>query len=67
MKARPPDPPDGQDDPPDLGTALVATIRLLDDVRDRLEAHPGDHDLALRAHATRRALARLLRHLADRP
>lgn len=62
---RPSDPPDGQDDPPDLRTALVATIRLLRDVRERLEERPEDHDLALRSHAVRRALIRLRAHLGD--
>lgn len=58
---RPIEPPDGQDDPPDLRTALVATIELLHDVRQKLD----DADLNLRSGALRRALIRLRDHLDD--
>jgi hypothetical protein len=56
---RPTEPRDGQDDGPDLRTALHATISLLADVHERLDHRADDHDLALRARAVRRALQRL--------
>lgn len=63
MPTRPTEPRGGQDSPPDLRTALHATIALLRDVSDRLDPRADDHDLALRARAVRRALLRLEDHL----
>lgn len=68
MSPGPPEPADGQDDPPDVRTAVVATIRLLRAVHDRLGDHPGDADLAdlrERVGALRRALVRLHAHLDE--
>lgn len=62
MSNRPTEPPDGQDDPPDLRTALVAAIKLLHDVGQRLS----DEDLGLRSRALRNALIRLRDHLDER-
>jgi hypothetical protein len=55
----PAEPAGGQDDPPDLGAALRAAVRLLDDVGAQVTEGPHT-DLRLRAGAVRRALARLL-------
>lgn len=53
-----------QDDPPDTRTAVVATIRLLRAVHERLSSS-SDGDLRLRIEALRDALIRLHRHLDD--
>jgi len=58
----PPEHPGGQDDdPPDLLLALVATLTLLSDVRDRLDRERDDRaaDLRLRISAIAAVLARL--------
>lgn len=65
MPSRPPERPDGQDDPPDVLTALRATIGLLADIRDRLETRPNDAALVLRVVALRGALIRLRDHLDE--
>lgn len=65
MPTRPIERPDGQDDRPDVATALHATIVLLDDVRDRLAARTEDADLLLRVIAVRSALRRLRKHMRD--
>lgn len=59
---RPPDPPGGQDDPPDVRTAVHATLRILDEIVDR-GVLADDHELFLRVAAIRSALNRLRRHL----
>lgn len=62
MTERPPEPPDGQDDPPDVRTAVHATVRILAVVLDRraLDSHP---DLLLQVSALHHALARLRERL----
>lgn len=65
MTTRPIEPPDGQDGPPDLATALHAMARYLADAAERFDTRPEDHDLALRGRAIRRALQRLMRHQRD--
>lgn len=68
MSQAPPEPPDGQDGPPDLRTALIAIVRLLDDVHTFLAQHHGDDDagrLLLRTIAVRRGVIRLREHLGD--
>lgn len=56
MTTRPPEPPDGQDDPPDVRTAIHAVVRVFDELHER---HDLDPDLVLRIAALRSALARL--------
>jgi hypothetical protein len=67
------EPAGGQDpEPPALGLAIVATIRLLNDVRGYLEpaGRAGDDkaaDLMLRAAAIASVLHRIRRRLKDDP
>ena len=56
----PPEPRNGQDDPPDLLTALRATVKLLGAVRGELAGEEKHEDLRLRAGALRAALQRLI-------
>ena len=62
MTDTPPEPPGGQDDPPDVRTAVVAVLWLLNDVLEHFE-RPHNPDTAealrVRIHAHRRALRRL--------
>lgn len=62
MTGRPPEPPAGQDEPPDVRTAVHATVRILDEIltRHALDEHP---DLLLRVTALESALDRLRRNL----
>lgn len=59
----------GQDDAPDVRTAVAALLILLDDLRLFLRTHhdPGAGELLLRVEAHRSALSRLRRHLDRRP
>lgn len=67
MPTRPTEPPAGQDEPPDVRTAVVVMIRLLADMRKQLEPDERHHELVLRGIATRRALLRLLRKIDREP
>ena len=59
----PTEPAGGQDDPPDVRTAVVATVWLLADVSAHLADRPSDIDLLRRVQALRAALIRLRGHL----
>lgn len=63
---RPVEPSGGQDEPPDVLTAVRAVMVLLSDIHDRL-AHPDelddDADLALRLAAMHAAFSRLRHRL----
>lgn len=68
MNRPPGEPPGGQDQDPDVRTAVAALLVLLDDVRLFLRTHH-DHapaaELLLRVEAHRSALTRL-RHALER-
>jgi hypothetical protein len=66
MGEPPIEPRGGQDDPPDVRTAIHATIGLLDDVKVEFATRPGDRALLLRVIALRSALSRLRDHLDAR-
>lgn len=62
MTNAPPEPNGGQDEPPDVRTAVVAVLWLLSDVLEHFERHHDNDDvlaLRVRVHAHRRALVRL--------
>lgn len=60
----PPEPPDGQDEPPNALAVLSVVVRLLDDLEDHLRDDDERRDLLLRLFATRRVAWRLRDHLA---
>ena len=62
MSNQPPERPNGQDEPPDVRTAVVAVLLFLGDVADYVDAQFPDEatrDLRERIGAHRRALRRL--------
>lgn len=69
MTSAPPEPGNGQDDTPDVRTAVVAVLLMLRDVHDYLGRQFPDtetREMRERIAAHTRALARLRRRLENR-
>lgn len=66
MTSGPIEPPNGQDDPPDLGLFLVVVAGLLHDVSRHLRGRTDDPEaLAARALALRAVARRLLERMGE--